>query len=359
MLKRKRFLSLFFTIVLACGLMLGAAGCSGSSSEEEEDSSSEDASADEEEEADASADAGELTTFRWAVTSATTDQYMSIIGLSEGIFEEYGLDVEVTEFGSGSNTVDAVLLGEADIGVHSDYALINRISSTVDTTEIKVVGRFATNISGAHFYVNSDTITDLSDLAGKKIATMPGTIWEFWTSKTLELAGLTEDDVELVEVDSAATAITAMSTGDADAYWGTGATASKLDEAGYTRLVELADIDLTTDFYFIVAEGYDEELLTAFFEALNDVQAWMAENPEEAASIIADEIGTDADDLQAILECYELTIDFTQGTLDLLYEIKDWALENDVIETDFEFENYLDLSVLESLYPENVEVEWE
>ncbi|MEI3187067.1 MAG: ABC transporter substrate-binding protein [Lachnospiraceae bacterium] len=108
----------------------------------------------------------DLKVVREAVMSNNLDQWLAIIGTEKGFFEDEGIKLEVTEFAAGINTVDAIVTGQADIGVLADYAAVNRIGNTQDKTNLRILFRLAQG-AGNSLYVNPDKVKDLSDLAGR------------------------------------------------------------------------------------------------------------------------------------------------------------------------------------------------
>lgn len=114
---KKRIISLAAAAVFIIGTL---AGCGNSSTQTTDKTAS----------SDASSSGGDLVTVRDAVMTGQLDQYATEIGLWQGIFEKYGIDLQTTEFVAGINTIDAVVNGTADIGMMADYAAVNRLGNT-------------------------------------------------------------------------------------------------------------------------------------------------------------------------------------------------------------------------------------
>ena len=303
---------------------------------------------------------GELTTVRVAAMTNNCDHYYAIIGEETGIYEEYGLDVEVTEFAAGVNTVDAITTGQADIGCLADYALVNRIGNTASDTDLRVVTRFATSDPDSnHLYVNPDVISELSDLEGNSIVTLTGTVWDYFCGITLDAAGLTSDDVEILEVDSAQSALAVMTSGEGTAFWASGVNARKLEEAGMEPLISLADLGSTTDQYYIATESFatdSADVLATFFEATAAIEDYLDDNPDDSAEIIATALDVDTDDIATTLEALTFTLDFTTETLEHLDDIQEWAIGAGSFTEAYDMADFTSLDVLRELYPDAVEI---
>ena len=302
----------------------------------------------------------DLQKVRVAVMTNGTSHWYAVIGAAEGIFEKHGIEVLMTEFGAGVNTVDAVVTGQADFGNLADYAAVNRIGSTQDKTNLVIVDRLSSSEGSAYggLYVSED-INSLEDLAGKAFVTQAGTVWDYWVAKTYEEAGIAEEDQNIVSVDSPASATTVMITGDADAYWASGNNAAKLEEAGLKKLLTLSDLDLYTDAYYISTSEYVEanpELTEAFIEAQKETAEWIAENPEQAAKDFSAASGESEEQFLNDLEANILTYDFTQEGLDHLTGIKDWAVSEGRFE-DYNILDFTNLDAVKAVNPDGVTIE--
>ncbi|MCD8018754.1 MAG: ABC transporter substrate-binding protein [Clostridiales bacterium] len=107
------------SLLLVLGLAIGLTGCQSNSNVKNE--GTEDTLVTEE---------SNYETIRVGVFTGGLDHYLAVIGSEEGIFQEYGINLELTEFASGINTVDAIVTGQADVGMAADFALVNRIGNT-------------------------------------------------------------------------------------------------------------------------------------------------------------------------------------------------------------------------------------
>ena len=304
--------------------------------------------------------AEDLTTVRVAIMTNGSSHWYAVIGDKEGIFAKHGIQVEIQEFAAGVNTVDAVVMGQADFGNLADYAAVNRIGNTKENTNLVIVDRMSTSegsVDGG-LYV-SDDIQSVEDLAGQPFATQPGTVWDFWNAKTYEYADIPEDEQNIVEVDSGATAVALQTTGEVKAQWASGTNGSKLEEAGFGVLITLEDLGLYTDAYFISTSDYLEanpELAKQWIEAQQEIAEWIQANPEQAAEDFEEVTGQKKEQFLSDLEATKLVTDFTQGTLDHLNEIKDWAVGNGRFD-DFDILDYATLDALKEVYPDSVTVE--
>ena len=118
-----------------------------------------------------------------------------------GYFKEQGVDVDVQLFSNYSDGLNALISGNIDMFVP---ALADIIPAYVSGANIKVI-MVQDFSAGADGLIASSDITSVEDLKGKDIAIELGGSDHLFLLKCLENAGLSEDDVNLVN----------MSTGDA------------------------------------------------------------------------------------------------------------------------------------------------
>lgn len=335
---KKRVFSTFAALILVFSFLLTGCGASGSSSENS--GSSNDS----------------LTTVRLGVMTGNISHQYALIGQEKGIYEKYGLSVETTEYSAGINTVDAIVTGQLDIGFVADFAGINRIGNTSTDSNLKFFAQIA-NSAITELYVNPEKIKTLSDLKGKNIITLLGTVWEYWNAKTLDAAGLTADDVEYKAVDSAQDGLAIANSGDADAFWASGENASRLQEYGWKSIYTQQDMNTSTYQVYMSNSDYlsqNQETVQAFLKATQEIIEYIQNNTDDAADLIYEKTGMEQSVFKNSIDSYELTLSFDQDTYDTLNDINNWAYENGYYENSYKLADFIDTSALAAAYPDKV-----
>ena len=202
---KKRIISIVATLALSVGLLSGCGSTSDTKSSKSSDS--------------------DLVTVRDAVMTGQLDQYATEIGLWQGIFEKYGIDLQTTEFVAGINTIDAVVNGTADIGMMADYATVNRLGNTLEDTNLKIFSQLSagqTALSGG-LYVDPKYKDNLEALDGSAgFMYQEGTVTYYYTSKSIEYLGLDESKQNLINTDSSQTRLALIKQGGASAVYENG-----------------------------------------------------------------------------------------------------------------------------------------
>lgn len=245
-----------------------------------------------------------------------------------GYFDEMGLDVELVEFQGGPAEIAAMASGDIDIsqighGAHALCAEGEAVIFQIDCTSLAdaVIG-------------NSERgVNSIADLKGKKIAATSGTSAEIILNLALQSVGLTQDDLEIVEMDANGI-VSAMVSGNVDACatWSPG-TMTVMDALG-DKAVWLATNqdyvnEVTFPSSFITTQKWadaNRDLLVRFSRALQKAGDYRKENIDQVAKWVAAQCEVDeATMLSCVGEGNWLTGEFTgeglkDGTIKKYYE---------------------------------------
>ena len=208
-------------------------------------------------------------------------------GWLEEALQEQGIGVEWV-LSAGSNKANEYLRSEAvDFGSTAGAAAL---LARANGSPIKTVYIYSKPEWTALVVPANSPITSVAELKGKKVAATKGTDPYFFLLRSLNEAGLSGADVEVINLQHA-DGRTALERGEVDAWAGLDPhmAASEL-EAGSKLLYR--NIDFNT-YGFLNA---NEEFVTQFpdltaivLEAYERARAWILENPDDAAQILAEE----------------------------------------------------------------------
>lgn len=249
-------------------------------------------------------------------------------------FKDEGLDVEWVEFTSGPPEVAAMISGDIQFGYLGHGAHTLAAEGKIDVISLSHLG------NSEKIYARKDSgIGEVADLKGKVIATQLGTSGEVILNMALEEAGMTKDDVKIMNMDmsGAVTAFVADQV-DAIACWDIHAT-NVVDNVGIENLNLIAS---TGDFSdkaafpgsWVVTPEYakdNEDVVIRFIRALYKCYDYRAAHYEEAIKASAEFQNVDfetfsktrddlkpfsSDDLKTMLEdgslldIYQLQLDY-------------------------------------------------
>lgn len=130
-----------------------------------------------------------------------------------GHFEQNEINVELSQVSSGVEALDLVQSGDIDLGTSSEFAFISRAISDPTLCIFATISASRT----VHLLSRADRMgPQAADLRGKKIGVTFGAAARFFLWQFLALAGISEDDVTLVDLKPAEIA-EAMASGAIDA----------------------------------------------------------------------------------------------------------------------------------------------
>jgi ABC-type nitrate/sulfonate/bicarbonate transport system substrate-binding protein len=250
---------------------------------------------------------------------------VSIIADRKGFFAKNGLDVEVFNFTTGKQCLDTVMGGGADIATTAEAPIT---AAAMSGQKIALLARTE------YSYIKMLTATAAqirkpADLKGKRIAFTAGTGGEVYTMQLLKAAGLSKDDVTLVNL-RPQDMVAALASGSIDAYgtWephifnGIKALASKatpLDTKGI--YAETFNIVLMQDYL-----QKKPEVAKNFLKALVEAEAWMKAKREQAINVVAAFVKMPVDELKPIWDDYVYQVALDDQTLDILNAHASWRL---------------------------------
>ncbi len=358
---KKRNINRLIAVVLGFGLSISTVGCGNQAEVTEE---LENASVDVEAEADIAPedfnidDVGEFT-IRVGVCSGDNNHYLKILDDHTGFLKDRGVNLEITEFAAGINTIDAITIDQLDIGNFADYAGINRIGNTLADTDLRALTMTGVNTS-YNLYVNPNHIKTVDDLEGAVLLSQAGVVFEYEYGKLIETYNLDPEKIVLTNVSSAQEALALASTNSADSYWVNSQIAPKFEEAGWVPLVNIADIGAPMYGFLVANNTYleaNKAEVAKFLAVSEEGFAYIDENLDEFAGWVEEELGLKKD--LVIRGWNERTHNytFTQDGYEDLKSVEAWCYKNGNFPTEFDPADFINTDSLTLYKPE--EVTWQ
>ncbi len=276
----------------------------------------------------------------------------------EGYFNEYlnplGYKVTLTGFtGAGPAINDALASKDIDLAAYAEIPGIVSKSNGVDTSLLLVTQR---HLSSAVVVTEESEIKSIEDLRGKKIGYSRGTTIQEYLLKVLKSAGLTEKDVELVNL-TAAESSSALLTGAIDANASVLAVTQALVEKNNARVIAPASEDGEYDASMILIGRTafvqdNEAAVVGMIKALIKAKEKIVADPDAFYQISADKSGANISTIKVTSGDEDLSFpsipnSLDQDYLDYLSASKQFLLENKLITKDFSIEDWADSTYLE------------
>ena len=352
---KKRVISLAATAVFILGALSGCGSTSSDNSTQTTKETTEETAS-----SDASTSDGDLVTVRDAVMTGQLDQYATEVGLWQGLFEKYGIDLKTTEFVAGINTIDSVVSGTADIGMMADYAAVNRLGNTLDATDLKIFSQISgggTAQSGG-LYVDPKYADDLESLDGSEgFMYQEGTVSYYYASKCIEYLGLDESKQNLINTDSSQTRLALIQKGGASAVYANGSEANYIEDAGWVLAATSQEIGIQTGTYFLATDKYiseNKEVLAKFLQAIDESTQYISDHLDESAEYLEGKLGIKAEDFKANWVNYSFEPGFSEEATQHLEDIELWGFEHGSFPKDYNIRDFITTEAVDIAYPDKV-----
>jgi NitT/TauT family transport system substrate-binding protein len=228
------------------------------------------------------------------------------VALEKGFFKEAGLDVQPKIFSAPGDTLAPLMAGDLDAALSTADSVLTVADKAPG--QLKIV--YLTDTSaGADAVLAKRDIKDVKAMKGKKVAATLGQCNHLLLQKALEKAGLSEKDIELVNMnpDDAGAAFAAGKI-DVAVTWEPWLTQSASSGAGHVIFSTKETPNLILDVLAIsskTAKGKAAET-RAFLSALNRGHDFVKAHPDEAVAIAAKTLEQKPDDVKAMLPKVDL-----------------------------------------------------
>ena len=208
-------------------------------------------------------------------------------GWLEEAFAASGTEIEWT-LSAGSNKANEFLRSDAiDFGSTAGAAAL---LARANGAEINTVYVFSKPEWTALVVPADSEITDVAQLAGKKVAVTKGTDPYFFLLQSLAQAGLSESDIEVINLQHS-DGKTALERGDVDAWSGLDPFMAQTELEGGSRLL-YRNIAFNSFGFLNARTAFIEDFPAetgVVLAAYERARQWILANPEEAAQILSEE----------------------------------------------------------------------
>lgn len=160
---------------------------------------------------DSDESSGNTNTLRLGIFALPTHYLMQVFD-DMGLYKQNGANVELVFFPGGADCIQAFTAGQLDMIA---FAAPDAIPALVNGVDFKIISVYDKSYGLDGIAARSD-IETVADLKGKTIASEIGTVDHFLLLKALEDAGLSEEDVTIMNMNSG-DAAAAFSGGSIDA----------------------------------------------------------------------------------------------------------------------------------------------
>jgi ABC-type nitrate/sulfonate/bicarbonate transport system substrate-binding protein len=270
----------------------------------------------------------------------------------DGYFDDldkYKITAELSEWPSGVDQNTAFAANQIDFSIMGNLPAVTGVSNGFGTKILAVNYLY----DDEYFLAvrKGSGVTKISELKGKNVGTYVGTVQHYAVAKYLEGAGLSLDDVNLLN--TAAESVTAIRNGDIDATTLENVVAHRLAAEG--TVVTLSENQVPIYNYVVGREAFAKkypDIAVRVLKLINDTWAYVLEHKPEYTEYYSKVSG---EDLEIVKASYELNFpiksakDFDEKDYELYVGFIDWLKGLEYLPSDVKHEDLLDLSYVKQL----------
>jgi NitT/TauT family transport system substrate-binding protein len=223
------------------------------------------------------------------------------VAQEKGFFRDEGLDVQTKTFSAPGDPLRPLLTGDLDAALSTADSVLTVLDKAPGQLRIA----YLTDTSaGADAILARTNITDVKGLKGRKVAATLGQCNELLLDRALEQAGLTESDIQLVNMnpDDAGAAFAAGQI-DAAVTWEPWITKVSGEKTGHVIFSSRETPNLILDVVAISRKSATSKTpeTRAFLRAMNRGYAFVQDHRDEAAAIAGKYLEQTPDEVKAML----------------------------------------------------------
>ncbi len=221
----------------------------------------------------------------------------------DAYFMDKGIETEFIFFDSGVSANQAFASGSIDF---AEMGFTNGVVALANELPVKLIWIHEVLGTNESLVVRDKSISSVKELKGKKVATVFSSTSHLSLLKALEMNGMSEKDVTLLNMETASI-VSAWDRGDIDAAYTWEPTLSHIKDEGKTLVTseDLAKDGIMTTNIRLVHEDFADkypDLVVDFIRAITKAGDLYRSNPNEAIKAAAENIGISFEDAKTQIE---------------------------------------------------------
>jgi ABC-type nitrate/sulfonate/bicarbonate transport system substrate-binding protein len=287
-------------------------------------------------------------------------EYNSLIYIAndQQYFSQNGLNVTFKNYLSGATAVSGMLNGEADVATGSEFVLAN---NAMKNTSIYALGSVSKYLN-VYLAARSDKdIFSVSDLIGKRIGVTIGSANQFYLGRYLEINGVNQSQVTLVNVNFAETP-TALANDTVDAAVTFQPYTNQIQSLLRNRIL-LFPIQSNQFGYFEATctrswATAHPDLVARFLKALIQAENFNTNHKDQAISLVAKDLNYTNSYTASVWSDYQYSVTLDQSFVLLMQGEARWLIDNNLTGATSvpNFLNYIYVDGLKSASPGSVNI---
>ncbi|WP_052343543.1 ABC transporter substrate-binding protein [Bacillus massiliigorillae] len=255
-------------------------------------------------------------------------------------FAEEGIDFEYSNLTTGPEQTQALASG--DIQFLNAVGATSVILSASNGADIKIMSMYSRSPEAFMLFTNLKDVKSPKDLVGKKVAGPKGTILHEMLIHYLATEGLTEKDIEFVQMDLPS-AQAALVGNEVDFALLAGANAYNMIQDGYQvvtngkGLVDGTIVVATSEDFYSKNPG----LVKRFLQVQKETLKYMEDHYEEVMEISSKETDLPLDGVKEMYKMYDFNMEISPSDIASMEKTVEFMKNNNMIENDVDIKSLI------------------
>ena len=284
--------------------------------------------------------------------------FLGYVAEQQGYFKNNGLDITINYYEAGKLATDALIEGQADISVGSDFVFV---SNSFDNPDLRIFGTIDIARDCSLISRKDHGIKEPRDLKGKKIGVTRKSSGEFYLGRFLMFQGIPLADVEIFDL-KPSEIVRAITSGDIDAALTWEPNIYKMKK-NLGEKVNIWPGQSQQDFYFLLLtkEAWLKQhpaSIKALLKSFLQAEQFVKKNEREAKRLLKVRDKYDIDYLDYVWPGLNFTVKLPQPLLLAMEDQAEWRIENKLTNKSQvpNYLNYIYFDGLVNLKPEAVTI---
>jgi NitT/TauT family transport system substrate-binding protein len=280
------------------------------------------------------------------------------VAQNQKYFADNGLNIIFKDYASGAAATQGMLNGTVNLAVAAEFVLAEEALANASLCTFASIGKFQT------FYMIARTdqgINKILDLNGQKIGVAFGTIGEFYLGRFLDLNGVDQSNLTLVNV-PLPEAQNALENGSVNAVVTLQPYVNEIESSMGNKVVEwqvqsnqLAYVDL------ICTNSWAQQnpdLIVRFLKSMVQAQNYLLSHQTQSITIINKALNYSSSYLPTVWSDYQFSVSLDQAQILALQDEAQWLMTNNLTEANSmpNFLNYIYFNGLMIADPEAITI---
>jgi NitT/TauT family transport system substrate-binding protein len=275
-----------------------------------------------------------------------------------GFFTANGVKIIQRIYNTGAEAMEALIKGEVKIAGMSESAFVGKAFAKREVSIYANLDR----LEWVYLIALKDRgIQTVADLKGKRIGLPRRTIAEFYLGRTLELNGMSMQDVKVVETSPPAS-LTAMTSGGLDAVVVWNPIAYQIRQQMTDRMM-LLRVQSNQPAYAVAVARNDwlaahKEVIKRSLKAIAQAEQYIINHPGEAKAIIQKRMNYDVAFMDSVWPENQFSLSLDQSLIAAMEDEARWMIKNNLTKEKQvpDFMNYIYVDGLKAVKPEAVNI---